>query len=338
MTLRSCTQRFLFYVMLQKPWPTYSRKLKYVREDVASPFDNLGSIYGITKGKPQEGPHLSGKVVFNMNDAVRSNGYVTQVCIALTQTNHDEKQSEMTPDLTLYVISRTMDSESFQIVHQRPIFQENVRIISNLQRIIVPDSTVYLESGQFLAVGFGKKYANLPSYVNDHGSAYSLDLDTVSKAHTSNTIITFDEISNGCVAISFRLVPTSGENSIECMFDDDDYCGNSLDPICPLLREWATISSMQGLKTVQHGYWLLCWFRPLHQRKNHISFWSRGLENWGYFFLLEFIRDVFLWSVFLGHYNLAACLCSHSPVVVSCSVDTEFEFICGNRMQVLLVS
>ncbi|CAF5122081.1 unnamed protein product, partial [Rotaria magnacalcarata] len=30
-------------------------------------------------------------------------------------------------------------------------------------------------------------------------------------------------------------------------------------------------------------------------------------------FCLEFIRDIFLWSVFADSFNLSICLCSHSP-------------------------
>ncbi|CAF1555116.1 unnamed protein product [Rotaria sordida] len=96
------------------------------------------------------------------------------------------------------------------------------------------NSTVYVEQGQYLAIGFDKN-SRSPSYLNAQSSCYTLDIDAVNRVYMTNASIEFQQ-SPGRVAISFQIILTS-----------------------------------------------------------------------------EFIRDIYLWSIFAGNFNLSICLCSHSP-------------------------
>jgi hypothetical protein len=170
----------------------------------------LGTIYGSIVGYCNEDIALNGKVVFNKNDAVHCNGYVTRVIIAFSQRPNLLKPS---CNLDLYIISPTMHAGSFQIIDHRQINEENIEINSNELKIDLPDSTVYLESGQYLAVGFRKETSAIPKCFVGPNSYYSFDLDAINKVYSNNETVIFDKYNRLCVAISFQLVPTSGEKN-----------------------------------------------------------------------------------------------------------------------------
>ncbi len=151
--------------------------------------------------------NLNGKVLFNKNDAVRCNGYVIRIIIAFSQRSNVTK-----PPCDLYIISPTMQSDSFQVIDHRQINQENIKINLNELEIDLPDSTIYLESGQYLAVGFRKRSTVTPKCFPGSNSYYSFDLNAINKSYLDNKTIIFDKYDKLSVAIRFRLVPTSGEN------------------------------------------------------------------------------------------------------------------------------
>ncbi len=111
-----------------------------------------------------------------------------------------------------------MQSGSFQVIDHRQINQENIKINLNELEIDLPDSTIYLESGQYLAVGFRKRSTATPKCFIGPNSYYSFDLDAINKSYLDNRTIIFDKYNELSIAISFRLVPTSGEKFVSCSF------------------------------------------------------------------------------------------------------------------------
>ncbi|CAF1431414.1 unnamed protein product [Rotaria sordida] len=71
------------------------------------------------------------------------------------------------------------------------------------------NSTVYVEQGQYLAIGFDKN-SRSPSYLNAQSSCYILDIDAVNRVYMANASIEFQR-SPGRVAISFQIILTSAE-------------------------------------------------------------------------------------------------------------------------------
>jgi hypothetical protein len=164
---------------------------------IYSIYDHLGNIYGTIQTTNDDLTNFCGKVVFNEDDVIRQNGYVAHVSIAFLQ--------ESKPlDINLYVISPMIDTNCFQVIYRYRISEEND---FDEEKIVLPDSTVYLEAGQFLAIGFGLSSAP-PKHISG-GKHYTLRLDQVDDAYGNNTSIKFDQ-GNSQVAISFHLVPTQG--------------------------------------------------------------------------------------------------------------------------------
>jgi hypothetical protein len=140
------------------------------------------------------------KVVFNEDDVIRHNDYVAYVSIAFLQESKPR-------DISLYIISPTMDANCFQVIHRYRIPEERELNNYDQGRIVLPDTTLYLEAGQFLAVSFGL-YLGSPKHVTGRNH-YVLGLGEVDTAYERNIPVTFDK-HDSQVAISFHLVPTEG--------------------------------------------------------------------------------------------------------------------------------
>ncbi|CAF4270019.1 unnamed protein product, partial [Rotaria sp. Silwood2] len=179
---------------------------EYLNIDASTTTPHTGTTYGSIVGCCHEDIDLNGKVVFNKNDVVRCNGYVIQIIIGFPQTYN---MFESSYSIALYVISPTMQSDSFQILNHRQINRENTKTNTNEFKFDLPDSTMYLESGQYLAVGFREDSSVTPKcFVGSH-SYHSFNLDAINKAYSDNKTIVFDKCNRLSVAISFQLVPTS---------------------------------------------------------------------------------------------------------------------------------
>jgi hypothetical protein len=170
-------------------------------------YDSLGNIYGTVDNPMEEQTHLKNKVLFNTIDAVRHNGYVTHVSIAFSQTPELLDNMEMSHKIILFVISQKTPDDSFQIVQRHEILPTDIKLNEMTQTFTLDDSTVYLEKGQFLGIGFGPK-SDIPKYIAD-GNHYEIDLAEVNEAHRNNKPIKFNTCEKQ-IAISFCFVPTSG--------------------------------------------------------------------------------------------------------------------------------
>ncbi|CAF1601255.1 unnamed protein product [Rotaria sp. Silwood1] len=184
---------------------------EYLNIEASRITSHTSTTYGSIVGCCHEDITLNGKVVFNQNDAVRYNGYVNQIIIGFSQT-HSVFESSYSIDL--YIISPTMQSGSFQILDRRQINRENTKTNTNEFKFDLPDSTIYLESGQYLAVGFKENSSVIPKCFVGYHSYYSFNLDVVNKAYSDNKTIVFDKYNRLSVAISFQLVPTSGKTIV----------------------------------------------------------------------------------------------------------------------------
>ncbi|CAF3085598.1 unnamed protein product [Rotaria socialis] len=191
-------------------------------------------IYGTIENPMEQATNLNGLVVFNGDDAIRQSGNVTQVSIAFSDSRYPSVTIDMLHDLVLYVLSPTSVANSFQLIHMQKIYERDCKYHQSKSIFHVYDFNIYIEQGQYLAVGFLEN-SRSPSYLDDQGLSYALDIDVVNKLSSTNASIEFKRYIRR-VAISFQLVPVS-----------------------------------------------------------------------------EFIRDIFLWSVFADSFNLSICLCSHSP-------------------------
>lgn len=162
----------------------------------------IGNIYGTIESPIQDETNFSGKVVFNKDDAIRHNGYVAYVSIAFFQGSNS-------PNISLYVISPTMDIDCFQVIYRYRIPKGTNSNDFNQEKIVLPDSTVYLETGQFLAIGFDS-FSGSPKHVANR-KHYALCLNQVDAVYGTNRAVKFDK-GNLQVAFSFHLVPTQGKS------------------------------------------------------------------------------------------------------------------------------
>ncbi|CAF1621290.1 unnamed protein product [Rotaria magnacalcarata] len=191
-------------------------------------------IYGTIENPVEQATNLNGLVIFNGDDAIRQSGNVTQVSIAFSDSLNPSVTIDMLHDLVLYVLSPTSVANSFQLIHIQKIYECDCKYHQSKSIFHLYDFNVYVEQGQYLAVGFPKN-SRSPSYLDGQGLSYTLDIDAANKLYSTNASIEFKRNIRR-VAISFQLVPVS-----------------------------------------------------------------------------EFIRDIFLWSIFADSFNLSICLCSHSP-------------------------
>jgi hypothetical protein len=151
---------------------------------------------------------FNNKVVCNGSDAVRNNGYVTQVSIACLERSEQPENLSITQKLICYVISEMPDTDVFQVVHQCDIYSVDITSRSTRQTFNINDSTLYLEQGQYLAIGLAQNLATPCCIPN--GFHYSLDFNEVNKAYENNTTVKFIK-GKSQIAISFHLIPTSGK-------------------------------------------------------------------------------------------------------------------------------
>lgn len=153
-------------------------------------------------------------LVFSHNDIIRKGGHVTELSINFS------KPPEV-PTIFLYVISPLIERDQFVIIHRHQMSDEQVQqllnnktksensniIDSDIRTITIREPTLYLEAGQFLAVGFGKD-SGYPHRVKGSDSYY-IDLNTANDALKTGKPQLFVRQAIYCVTFSFTIRPAS---------------------------------------------------------------------------------------------------------------------------------
>ncbi|CAF4729630.1 unnamed protein product, partial [Rotaria sp. Silwood2] len=110
--------------------------------------------------------------------------------------------------VVLYIISPTSETDCFQVVDALETDVQDYQYDKNKLTIHMYKYAVYVEQGQYLAIGFDKN-SRSPSSLGDLSSCYTLDIDAVNRVYMNETSIKF-QWSHERVAISFQIILTSG--------------------------------------------------------------------------------------------------------------------------------
>ncbi|CAF1459957.1 unnamed protein product [Rotaria sp. Silwood1] len=73
-------------------------------------------------------------------------------------------------------------------------FEENSLSSTNIRHFMIPDSVIYLATGQYLGIGFGE--TDCPSYLCEGTDSYYIDLNSANNALETGRPIMFIRQSN----------------------------------------------------------------------------------------------------------------------------------------------
>ncbi|CAF1378060.1 unnamed protein product [Rotaria sp. Silwood1] len=169
---------------------------------------NNVDIYGTIENPLKRTTKLNGLVVFNGDDVIRQNGYVKQVSIVFSNSHNPSVTTGTSNHVVLYIISPTSDTDCFQVVDVLKTDVRDYQYDNNKLTIHMYNSAVYVEQGQYLAIGFDKN-SRSPSYLDGLSSCYTLDIDAVNRVYMNKTSIKF-QWSRERVAIRIQIILTSG--------------------------------------------------------------------------------------------------------------------------------
>ncbi|CAF1071637.1 unnamed protein product [Adineta steineri] len=181
----------------------------------------LDDAYGFLNHKHKKDFGFNGMLTFSCNDAIRHNGHVTSISINfcdLLNMPLDNPSSKDRPSILLYIISPTRDENEFVITHQYSLPNEMItellsserkspfsdEDLSSIRTVQIQESTLYLEVGQFLAIGFDE-YFRRPFHVKGSDSYY-IAINTVNKLKTGEAQL-FIRQSIYCAAFKFTIKP-----------------------------------------------------------------------------------------------------------------------------------
>ncbi|CAF4626798.1 unnamed protein product, partial [Rotaria sp. Silwood2] len=165
-------------------------------------------IYGTIENPLERTTKLNGLVVFNGDDVIRQNGYIKQVSIVFSNFHNPSVTTGTSDHVVLYIISPTSDTHCFQVVDVLKTDAHDYQYDNNKLAIHTYKYAVYVEQGQYLAIGFDKN-SRSPSYLSGLSSCYTLDIDAVNRVYMNKTSIRF-QWGRERVAISFQIILTSG--------------------------------------------------------------------------------------------------------------------------------
>ncbi|CAF3381710.1 unnamed protein product [Rotaria sp. Silwood2] len=165
-------------------------------------------IYGTIENFPGHITKPNGFVVFNGDDVIRQNGYIKQVSIHFSNSHSPSVATDTSNHVVLYIISPTSETDCFQVVDALETDVQDYQYDKNKLTIHMYKYAVYVEQGQYLAIGFDKN-SRSPSSLGDLSSCYTLDIDAVNRVYMNETSIKF-QWSHERVAISFQIILTSG--------------------------------------------------------------------------------------------------------------------------------
>ncbi|CAF1285285.1 unnamed protein product [Adineta steineri] len=206
---------------LGKKYVPYKPKPQEIDYDLT-----LDDAYGFLNHKHKKDFGFNGMLTFSCNDAIRHNGHVTSISINfcdLLNMPLDNPSSKDRPSILLYIISPTRDENEFVITHQYSLPNEMItellsserkspfsdEDLSSIRTVQIQESTLYLEVGQFLAIGFDE-YFRRPFHVKGSDSYY-IAINTVNKLKTGEAQL-FIRQSIYCAAFRFTIKPAIRNN------------------------------------------------------------------------------------------------------------------------------
>lgn len=171
---------------------------------------DLVDTYGVIDGPNKSDSNLKEMLIFNRNDMIQNSGIVTELTIHFSQlpsfTSLNENNSLK---IFLYIILPipTENSEEFIIVNKYEVSVKNIIPNDNIQRFPINKPIVYLESGEYLAVGFGIN-SGRPFHVHGDDSYY-IDLNRANAALYTYQPIVFIKQPTVRVTFSFKISSSS---------------------------------------------------------------------------------------------------------------------------------
>ena len=163
----------------------------------------LADVNETNKSSHKDDANSSEHVVFNEDDVVLQNGYVERVYTTLFE-------NLSLPDISLYVMSRMADDRAFHAVHRYKISKTEYSKNSEKRIFVLSDSKLYIEAGQFLAIGFGRSLATSKYIVTDQHD-YKLFRNAKDPVEKNDPFVTL-HTNNSEIDFSFRVVPTQGNS------------------------------------------------------------------------------------------------------------------------------
>ncbi|CAF1373224.1 unnamed protein product, partial [Didymodactylos carnosus] len=179
-------------------------KLAFEQEDFEQrkrfPGDSVNR-YGSIHGIEVPGHVLCRNVVFSRMDAVCMNGYISNVSVKFqTAQNVNERETK----IWLYVLS-SADEDKFNILYRCQLTLPKAEGVEKM--IEIPDSSVYLEIGQFLAIGFEGGQHQCGYHYGVHTRKSNIaPIKEVDKGYENGQPVEFKEEEEG-VTFSFTLIP-----------------------------------------------------------------------------------------------------------------------------------
>jgi hypothetical protein len=146
-------------------------------------------------------------LVFNRNDIIRNNGHLIELTIHFFRLpSYDNIDENSFPHIFLYVIVPTKESNKFIIISRYQLSKEEIqsrRSNGNIQIFGINESTVYLENGEYLAVGFGFKSGQ--PYCAKGSDSYYIDLNTANTDLCTYKPVSFIKQAIYAATFSFKL-------------------------------------------------------------------------------------------------------------------------------------
>jgi hypothetical protein len=160
----------------------------------------LADINKTNESSNKDDMNFSEHVVFNEDDVILQNGYVERVSSTLFGNSKPL-------DISLYVISPTVDGCVFHAVHRYKISKNDYSKPLKNGSIVLSDSKLYIEAGQFLAIGFDR----FSKYIVADEDGYKLFRNEIDSVEKNNQFVAL-HTNNSKIDFSFRLVPTEGKS------------------------------------------------------------------------------------------------------------------------------
>ncbi|CAF4675706.1 unnamed protein product [Rotaria sp. Silwood1] len=164
--------------------------------------------YGFIDGLFKDDSYLDGMLIFTRNDVIRNSGNITELSIHFSQLPLYNIDNNDTPEIFLYIILTTEKPDEFIIINRYQLSNKEIesrRSTGNIQTFMINEPVLYLETGNYLGVGFGSK-AGRPFRVKGSDSYY-IDLKTANATFGTYKPVFFIKQAIYGVTFSFKMSP-----------------------------------------------------------------------------------------------------------------------------------
>lgn len=151
--------------------------------------------------------------MFSCKDHIRRNGHVVELSIDFSELPSSLLNRE--PCLFLYILASTKQKDRFVVIHRYQLSKKEIEQLldrgtdqdGQIRRVTIRGPTFYVETGQFVGVGFGE-YSGEPYLTKGCGFYYG-HLDRANNVLGTSQAQKFVKQENYAVTYSFRVKPDS---------------------------------------------------------------------------------------------------------------------------------